>query len=94
MTQRYTVIKSKVPGAGGRFVEAFLLGLADLGSLGDRYFDLAGYPYETETEALSSDWLRLEGDFRAAVNKIDDLARAQAQCVNEREFDEEATLKE
>ena len=71
MSKRYALLKSKIPAIGGGFVEYFRMGLADIGSLGDQYFDLAGYPYESEAQALEDDWHRLTNDFSVAVEKLE-----------------------
>lgn len=70
MSKKYTIIRSKKPVPGGGYLESFEIGLADLGSLGDRYFDLAAYPYEDDAQALSADWLNLAGDLNTAIAKI------------------------
>jgi hypothetical protein len=44
MTTRYVVVRTKTPQPGGGFIEAFELGMADLNSWGDQYYDAAGYP--------------------------------------------------
>jgi hypothetical protein len=49
---------------------AFALGLADFASLGFKRFDIAGYAYEDENEALYSDWVKLGQDIEKAKESI------------------------
>jgi hypothetical protein len=60
----------------GKRMNGFAMGLADFACLGFQRYDLAGYPYEDENEALFSDWVRLgqdieeaKKDFEASVAK-------------------------
>ncbi len=55
-------------GAGG-----FAVGLADFACLGFKRFDIAGYPYEDENEALYSDWVKLGRDIEEAKKAIDEI---------------------
>jgi hypothetical protein len=50
---------------------AFYQGIAEFACFGYKYYDLAGYPYEDETEALYSDWVKLGQDLKTAQRQID-----------------------
>jgi hypothetical protein len=70
MAKKYAVLRLKFPKPEGGFLEAFEVGLADLGCWGDQYFDASGYPYPDEVHAFVHDWLNLGGDFEAAMRKV------------------------
>jgi hypothetical protein len=70
MAKKYAVLRLKLPKPEGGFLEAFEIGLADLGCWGDQYFDASGYPYPDEVHAFVHDWLNLSGDFEAAMRKV------------------------
>lgn len=70
MSKQYQVIKDRVPRPGGGFVEAFRMAIVEFTCLGERQFDVAGYPYATEGEALATDWAALGLDFRNATTSI------------------------
>jgi hypothetical protein len=38
--------------------------------LGERHFDLAGYPYDSEEDAHAADWDRLAQDASEAADKL------------------------
>lgn len=70
MSKRYEIVRDLLPLPGGGFVEALRMAIVEFTSLGPRQFDLAGYPYDSELEALESDWDALGKDFRQAAVKL------------------------
>src|SRR5262245_7719147 len=75
MAKKYAVLRLRTPKPEGGFLEAFEIGLADLGCWGDQYLDASGYPYPDEVHAFVHDWLNLSGDFKAAMRKVRQPAR-------------------
>ncbi len=75
MAKKYAVLRLELPKPEGSFWEAFRLGLVDIGSTGEEYFDESGYPFSDEVHAFVHDWISLSGDFQAAMRKIEDLRR-------------------
>lgn len=71
MSKRYELIWDKVPVSGGGFIRAVRMALVDMSCFGERHLDLAGYPHDSEQDALLSDWSALGADFREAVGKIE-----------------------
>lgn len=71
MTKKYAVMRVKIPKPDGSFWEAFRMGLIELGSTGDEFYDEAGYPFPDEVHAFVHDWLNLSGDFQEAMRKVD-----------------------
>jgi hypothetical protein len=71
MSKRYILIRDRIPTPVGGFIEAFRMAMVELTSMGERHLDLTGYPHETETDALMSDWAALGADFTEAAAKID-----------------------
>jgi len=72
MTKKYAVLRLKSSKPEGGFWEAFRLGLVELGSSGDEYYDESGYPFPDEVHAFVHDWLNLSGDFEAAMHKFEE----------------------
>jgi hypothetical protein len=75
MAKKYAVLRLKFPKPEGGFLEAFEIGLAELGCWGDQYSDASGYPYPDEVHAFVHDWLNLSGDFDAAMRKMGQESR-------------------
>lgn len=73
MTKKYALLRIKTPKPGGGFWEAFRLGLVELGSSGDEFYDHSGYPFPDEVHAFVHDWLNLSGDFQTAMRKVEDM---------------------
>ena len=71
MTKKYQIVREKIPKAGGGFIEAFKMALIEFTCLGETRYDVSGYPHETVSEALVSDWATLTQDFRQATKKIE-----------------------
>ena len=71
MPTKYALLRLKTPKPGGGFWEAFRLGLVELGSNGDEFYDQSGYPFPDEVHAFVHDWLNLSGDFQEAMRKVD-----------------------
>jgi hypothetical protein len=63
------------PCTGSGLLEAFGLGLAELGCWGDTFAGTYGYPFFDEANAFAHDWLNLSGDFEAAICKGGPAAR-------------------
>ena len=71
MTKKYQIVREKIPKAGGGFIEAFKMALIEFTCLGETRYDVSGYPHESASEALMSDWAALTQDFRHATKKIE-----------------------
>jgi hypothetical protein len=70
MTKAYSRFKLSNSRAGG-----FVVGLSDFACLGLRHYDLAGYPYDDELEAIFSDWVTLGKDLEEARGKFEETSR-------------------
>ena len=70
MSKRFEPIKVKLPLPGGGFIDAFRMALVEMTYLGERRFDISGYPHQSEGDGLASDWTALGDDFRAAVQVV------------------------
>jgi hypothetical protein len=70
MAKKYELVRDRMPTPGGGFVEAFRMAIVEFSCLGERHFDLTGYPHESEAAALMSDWAALGVDFCAAAEKF------------------------
>lgn len=70
MSKKYEVVSEKVLSPTGRIVEAFRVAIVEMTCLGERRFDLSGYPHESASEALSEDWAAIGHDGRIAVKKV------------------------
>ena len=71
MAKKYVLLRLKTPKPEGGFWEAFRMGIVELGSSGDEYFDESGYPFPDEVHAFVHDWLNLSSDFQTAMRKVD-----------------------
>lgn len=71
MTKKYIVVRDRIPSPLGGFIEAFRMALVEFTNMGERHFDLTGYPHNSEAEALMSDWGALGADFATAAKKIE-----------------------
>lgn len=71
MSKRYEYFRKRLPLPGGGFRDAFLVGLVEFSCLGERRFDVEGYPYESDAEAMLSDWEQLGRDFSRAADKLE-----------------------
>jgi hypothetical protein len=71
MAKKYEEIRVKIPLPGGGFAEAFRMAIIEFSCLGERRFDIGGYPYESEEHAFAGDWDRLALDLEAAVDDLD-----------------------
>jgi len=77
MTKQYKAFRRRLPKpGGGGFFEAIQMALVDMSCLGERRFDLSGYPHESEADALMSDWVALGGDMQHAIEEISKESRA------------------
>jgi hypothetical protein len=70
MTKAYHRFRVRIGGTSG-----FALGLADFACLGMRRFDVAGYPYDDEYEAIYSDWVTLGQDIKTAEKTVDETSK-------------------
>lgn len=93
MTKRYQLVRESVLTPAGGFVEAVKMAIFEFGCLGERRFDLSGYPHQSENHALASDWDKLGQDALSATakfrneishNHITDAAEVAAQIVRVR----------
>jgi hypothetical protein len=76
MTKKYELVLDRISLPGGGFVEAFRMALLDLSCFGEgRRLDLTGYPHESESAALQSDWAALGVDLKRAAQRV--LAEAE-----------------
>jgi hypothetical protein len=71
MAKKYVAYPVKRQDRAGNIIRGFVLGLAEFGCLGTRLYDLSGYPYESEVEALRSDWLAVGEDLWTAIDEND-----------------------
>ena len=93
MSKRYQVVRDKIRQSEGTFIEALRIAPVEFTCLGERRFDVAGYPHADESEALQSDWAALGQDFRVAAkivenrHNVEGLERRQdVDRPNERDF--------
>jgi hypothetical protein len=63
---KYRVVASRISSEAS----GFAFGIADFACLGFNRYDIAGYPYDDENEALYSDWVKLGQDFEEAKKSI------------------------
>ena len=84
MSKKYILGRDRIPTPVGGFIEAFRMALVELTNMGERNFDLTGYPHETEADALMSDWAALGADFTQAAAKID-TSRSSRELVDEQQ---------
>jgi hypothetical protein len=84
MTKKYIVVRDRIPSAIGGFIEAFRMALVELANMGERHFDLTGYPHDTEADALLSDWAALGADFNDAASKFD-APRTGRELIDEQQ---------
>jgi hypothetical protein len=70
MTKKYEEIRVRVPLPGGGFAEALRMAIVEFSCLGERRFDIGGYPYESEEHAFASDWERLAQDAETAAEQL------------------------
>ena len=60
------------PGTKAKLQEVyrgFIMGLAEFGSFGARAPDFAGYPHESEEDAIYSDWQTMGNDMRRVIKE-------------------------
>ena len=70
MSKKYQVIQEVTRNSDSGFLAAIRVALVDFTCMGERRFDLAGYPYENADEALWSDWVAIGSDARRAIKAI------------------------
>ena len=68
MVKRYVLLPTGKRDQSGIVRRGFMLGLADIGCFGTRLYDPAGYPHDSEWDALLSDWQALNGDMWDSIN--------------------------
>jgi hypothetical protein len=71
MVKKYQVLRERIPTSEGGFVEALRVALVEFACLGERRFDISGYPHSSAHDALLSDWQALAHDARSAVRKVE-----------------------
>lgn len=90
MTKRYQIIRQKMPSPTGTgFIEALRVAIVEFSCLGERRFDVSGYPHESVEDALSCDLQMLSDDYSRAQEKFDAELRAKG-IASEREKAETA----
>ena len=72
MVKAYYQFRNRGVDKRGGIVDGFVMGLADFACMGWQLYDLAGYPYEGEDNALFSDWIKLGQNFEVARKKIEE----------------------
>lgn len=85
MSQRYQIARDRIVRPGGSFIDAFRMAIVEFTSLGERRFDIAGYPHDSEQEALIRDWAEVGKDIKVAEAKIRILALTECPCDGENE---------
>ena len=71
MTKRYQLVKVRHHDPSGvGFIDAFRMALVEFGCLGERHFDVSGYPHESSAHALMADWSRLGQDMRCIQQRL------------------------
>ena len=68
MSKKYEEVRVKIPLPGGGFAHALRMAIVEFSCLGERRFDIAGYPYESEEDAFASDLERLAQDAETAAD--------------------------
>lgn len=70
MSKKYQLVRERVQSPESGFVEAIRVALVEFACLGERRFDITGYPYEGEDEAFLEDWRALGTDARSAFRSV------------------------
>ena len=70
MSKRYQIVRDKIVKPGGDIVDAFRMAIVEFTSLGERRFDLTGYPHESEVDAIMGDWTQIGQDLKTAESKV------------------------
>jgi hypothetical protein len=71
MAKRYVAYPVKRQDRAGNIVRGFIIGLAEFGSFGTRLFDLAGYPHESEEDAIRASWEAIGADMWKAAEEFE-----------------------
>ena len=85
MSKRYQFVRERIVSPEGGFMEAFRMAIVDFTNLGERRFDLAGYPHASEQDALVRDWTEIGKDLKIAERKI--LTRATKELSRDRQHE-------
>jgi len=72
MSKRFQIVRDKMPTPDGSFIEAIRIALFEFACLGERRFDISGYPYESASEAFEDDWQALGADAKRAATIVID----------------------
>lgn len=70
MSKHYRAVKKRLKSPTGGIVEAIEIAIVEFTCLGEKHYDLQGYPYTDTQSALAADWKALGIDMRNAVNKV------------------------
>jgi hypothetical protein len=81
MAKRYQIARTRAPLRGGGFADAFRLSIVEFSCLGERHFDVTGYPYESGEDAFAADWERLARDAEAASDKLRNEIQSSASSL-------------
>ncbi len=81
MTKKYVTYPVSRRDRAGNIMRGFMLGLAEFSCLGTHLHDLAGYPYESEADAIQSYWTAVGRDMWKAIeeNELDTSDAEQAR---------------
>ena len=71
MSRKYELVRYSLPKLGAGFFDAFRMAIVEMTCLGERRFDLSGYPYETHEDALMHDWASLGQDFENILTRTE-----------------------
>ena len=69
MVKKYVAYPLGREDRAGNVVRGFIIGLAEFGCFGTRLYDLAGYPHDSEEEALRASWQAIGADMRKVVEE-------------------------
>jgi len=70
MAKKYEAITEKVISPTGRIVQSIRVAIIEMSCLGERQFDISGYPYDTPMQALADDWDAIGKDADLAARKV------------------------
>ena len=71
MSRNYEMDHEGAPRLGGSFMKAIRLVILEMACLGERRFEVSGYPHVSLVDALSDDWAAIGQDFRSALQRIE-----------------------
>ena len=78
MSKRYQIVRDLVPTREGGFVHAIRVAIVEFACMGERRFDISGYPHHSADDAFVDDWNAIAGDARRAISKVGEIAARSA----------------